>query len=140
MPTSVREQLIAAILTAVNGQYTASVPRDDDELPLCIVQDGEEQASADDYGHMHMIMPVAIAKASVIASIGLDAQRQECHELLASIITDMHADETFGGLADGIDYTGGGVLAEPGNRCMAEAQFDVRYHTVRGDPYTIDEE
>ena len=140
MPTSIREQIIDAILTAVGGTYTAVVPRDDAELPICIVQDGEEEASPDDYNHLHRIMPVAVAKATVTSSTDLDAQRQECHELLASIIEDMHADETFGELADGVDYTGGGILAEPGNRCMAEAQFDVRYHTVRNDPYTIDEE
>jgi hypothetical protein len=50
----------------------------------------------------------------------------------------MFADETFGALADGIEYTGGGIQTEVGKFVFAEAQFTVSYHYVRGDPFTID--
>jgi hypothetical protein len=59
--------------------------------------------------------------------------------MLADLVAAMYSDETFGGLADGVDYTGGSINVELGNLVFAEAQLQVRFHHVRGDPYTIDE-
>jgi hypothetical protein len=139
VPTSIREQLLSAIATAVGGEYGIPAPEDERDLPVCIVAEGEETASPDGYGYEVMEMPVAVARAAAsTSSTDRDAMRAQAHDLLAQIRVDMFADETFGGLADGVEYTGGGIQSELGKIVFAEAQFLVRYHTVRGDPYTSD--
>lgn len=140
MSLPIRDQIIQAIVQAVDGRYDISSAIDDADLPVCIVADEPEEATPDAFNHTYMVMPVAVARAVKSKEFDVTKMRQEASRLLASIIVDMHADDTFGGLADGVDYTAGGILVEPGMRCMAEAQFDVRYHTVRGDPFTIDED
>lgn len=138
MPASVREQLINAIVTAVSGEWWLPTPEAEVDLPFCLVQDGEEIASADDYGHTSIELPIIVAKAASADSTDKTVLRQQCNELLAGIIQDMFTDPTYGGLVDGVDYTGGSIQTEVGRYCFAEAQFTIRYHTVRGDPYTID--
>jgi hypothetical protein len=136
MPVSIREQILAAITTAVDGVYGVPAPELDRDLPICIVQDGEETAAPDQYGFDTIELPVAVAKAAAATSTNKGAMRAQANELLASIRADMFADETFSGLADGVEYTGGGIQTELAKICFAEAQFLVRYQTVRGDPYT----
>jgi hypothetical protein len=138
MPVSIREQLLSAITTAVGGEYGVPAPELDRDLPICIVQEGEETSTADLYGSDVIELPIAVAKAASAVSTDKGDMRAQANELLASIRSDMFTDETFGGLADGVEYTGGGIQTELAKICFAEAQFTVRYHTVRGDPYTID--
>ena len=138
MPTAIREQLLSAITTAVGGEYGTPAPESERDLPITIVQDGPDAAEDDIYNQTNLLMPLAIASAESATSTDRDAMRTQAHALLASIITTMFADETFGGLADGVEYTGGGVQTEVGKFVFAEAQFTVRYHHLRGDPYTID--
>lgn len=148
MPTPIREQLIAAITTAVGGTYGVPLPETSRDVPLIVVQDGEETASADAYGltHYEMEMAVVSIDAADAYEVGQSqdeyqaAMRGKCHDLLAALQTSFFQDETFGGLADGVDYAGGSIAAEANGLCYAAAQFNVRYHTVRGDPFTIDEE
>lgn len=138
MPTSIREQVIAAIVSATGGEYGVPAPESERDLPITIVQDGPEEASTDAYGYTMAIIPVAVAEAVESTTTDKDLMRIQANELLAGVIATMFADETFGGLADGVEYIGGGIQTEVGKFVFAEAQFAVRYHTVRGDPYTID--
>jgi len=140
VPTSIREQLLSAITTAVGGEYGIPAPEDERDLPVTIVEDQPEQASDDQYNLSGILMPVVVARAAQAADNDRDAMRAQANELLASIKSEMFADESFGNLADGVQYTGGGIQTEVGRFVFAEAQFTVRYHTVRGDPYTIDED
>ena len=139
MPTAIREQLLGAITSDVGGEYGVPAPETEQELPITIVQDGPDGAADDVYNQTNVEMPVVVARAEVAADRDRDAMRAQANELLASIITTVFADETFGGLADGVEYTGGGIQTEVGKFVFAEAQFTVRYHHVRGDPYTQDE-
>lgn len=139
MPTSIREQLLAAIAIAVDGEYGIPAPEDERDLPVCIVAEGEETAQPGSYGEEEIELPLAVARAAAsTSSTDRDVMRAQANELLAQIRVDMFADETFGGLADGVEYTGGGIQTELGRIVFAEAQFLVRYHTVRGDPYNTD--
>ena len=138
MPTSIREQLLAAITTTVSGEYGIPAPEDERDLPVTIVQDGQDEAETTTYNQTNVTMPVAIATAAAATSSDKDVMRAQANALLAGIITTMFADETFGDLADGIEYTGGGIQTEVGKFVFAEAQFTVRYHYLRGDPFTID--
>lgn len=137
-PAPVRERLIAAIQSAVSGSYGAPVPEDERDVPITIVQDGTDEAS-DDYGVTKLVMPVTIARAAVAVGTTREQLRAQANQMLAEIIEDMHADETFDCRADGVDYVGGGVLVELGRLVFAEGAFRVRYHHVRGNPRQIDE-
>lgn len=136
MPTPVRESIIAAIVTAVGGQYDVPAPEDERDLPLTVVADDVEVALESSYGEHRLSMPIAIARASESTTIDRNLLRQQANAQLADIITEMFADETFGGLAEGVDYTGGGIETEVGKFVFAEARFNVRYSYQHGDPYT----
>ena len=136
MPTSVREQILSAITTRVGGEYGIPAPETERDLPITIVQDGPDDASDDVYGQTNAQMPVVIASAVVAASKDRDDMRAEAGELLASLIQSVFSDETFGGLVEKVEYTGGGIQTEATKFLFAEAQFTVFYNHVRGDPYT----
>lgn len=138
MPTPVREQLLAAIATATGATYGRPAPEDERDMPVTIMQEGEDEAAESDYNTTNIVMTVAIAKGAVATDSDPETMRSEAHALHATIIQTMFADDTFGGLADGVDYSAGGISIEAGKFVFAEAQFAVRYHTVRGDPFTID--
>jgi hypothetical protein len=136
MTAPVRERLIAAILTATGGAYGVPAPEDERDLPLTLVQDGTDTA-ANNYDYTACPMPLSIARAEVATGSTRDALRAQAHDALAALITAMHTDETFGGLAVGVDYTGGGIQAELGKFVFAEASFTVRYQHLRGQPAVL---
>lgn len=134
-PVSIREQLLAAITLAVNGQYGVPTPEDERELPLTIVQDSTDEA-ATRYDTVEITTQIAVGRAEAATGTDAAALRAQANDMLAQIVTDMHADETFDGLAYGVDYAGGGIQAEVGKFVFAEASFRVRWHHLRGDPYS----
>lgn len=138
MPVSVREQLLDAIITAVGGVYDVSAPDDERDLPLTVIADDIDSPRDGSYGEHALTLPVTIGRADKSTSTDRDVMRAEAGELLANVIQEMYADETFGGLAEGVDFEGGGIETQVGKFVFAEARFEVRYHFQRGDPYTID--
>lgn len=140
MPIPIREQLLSAITTAVGGVYDVPAPEDERDAPLTVVADDIEESAVGAYGEQAILLPVTVGRAELATGTDRDELRAQAHLMLAGIIEQMFADQTFGELADGVDYTGGGIQTEVGKFIFAEAQFSVRYHTVRGNPYLIDEE
>lgn len=134
MATSIREQLLAAITAAVNGEYGVPAPEDERDLPLTIVQESTDEATTR-YDVVEIVTPVSVGRAEAATTPDRVLLRAQGHDMLARIITDMSADETFGGLADGVDYVGGGIQAEVGKFVFAEASFRVRWRHLRGNPY-----
>lgn len=137
MTAPVRELLIDAILAATAGRYGLEVPEDERDLPLTLVSDEQDDATAS-YDHTNLVMPVNVGRVEIAISPDRNVMRQQAHAALAQIITQMHADETFGGLAQGVDYQGGGIFAETGKLVFATALFQVRYRHLRGQPHAID--
>ena len=135
--TAIREQLVAAILTATGGAYGLPSPEDERDLPVTLVQDGTDSAT-NSYDTTSLTMPLNVARAELAVGTDTDVLRAQAHAALAKLITDMHADETFGGLADGVDYTGGGIQIEVGKFVFAEGTFSVRYHHLRGQPSVLE--
>ena len=133
---SIREQLIAAILVATGGDYGVPAPEDERDLPVTIVQDGSDSATQS-YDYTLCSMPMNVARAELASGNNRDALRIQAHAALSSLITAMHTDETFGGLAVGVDYTGGGIQTEVGKFVFAEASFTVRYQHLRGQPSAL---
>jgi len=134
-PVSIREKLLIAVTSAVNGAYGIPSPEDERQLPVTIVQDGSDEAVAR-YDTTELTTTIAIGRVELSVSDDPAAMRAQANEMLAQIVADMHADETFGGLAYGVDYAGGGIQAEQGKFVFAEASFGVRWHHLRGDPYS----
>lgn len=134
----IREMLLRRITTAVGGEYRVPAPEDERDLPVTIVQDAPDEADTA-YGMARIAMPVAIARAEAAGAGDSSALRSQAHEALAAIVRAVFADETFHGLADGVDYVGGGIQTEIGKFVFAEASFRVRYHHVRGNPFVLDE-
>ena len=134
---SIREQLIAAILTATGGEYGVPAPEDERDLPVTIVQDSADTASTN-YDVTACSMPITVARAELAVGTDRNALRAQAHAALAALIAAMHTDETFGALALGVDYTGGGIQTEVGKFVFAEASFTVRYQHLRGQPAVQD--
>ncbi len=105
-------------------------------MPITYVQDGTDAASTN-YDTTTCTMPINLARAEACAGSTRDAHRAQAHDALAALVVAMHADETFGGLAVGVEYTGGGILIEAGSLVFAEASFTVRYQHVHGQPATL---
>ena len=81
----VREQLLAAITTAVGGVYRLPTPEDERDLPLTFVQEGTDDATAD-YDYHYLVMPVAVATGAHAISPDRAAQRAQAHAMLAELV------------------------------------------------------
>lgn len=138
MAISIREQLLEAITTAVGGEYGIPPPSNEREMPVTIVKDIAEGAEDTEYGFSNITTQVAIGSAASATDIDRDTMRAQANDLLAAIYSAMYDDETFGGLADRVEYSGGIINTELGRFVFAEGQFLVHWHHVRGDPFTID--
>lgn len=136
MPTSIREQLLVKITAAVGGEFFVPTPIDERNLPVTVVVDQPDAADDQVYGFHALAMPVVIARIAETTSTDGAELRAQANALLAALIQEMYVNETFDGLADGLDYAGGGIQTEVGKFLFAEATFSVRYHHQHGDPYT----
>lgn len=138
MPTSIREQVLDALTSAVGGVYALETPDDERDLPVTALRDDQE-AAEESYGVTNVTMPVAVARAEAATSQDRNAMRTQCDAIHAALIAEVSASSALKLLIDGVDYTGGFIQAV-GDVCVAQANFNVRYHFVSGDPYTKDEE
>lgn len=134
MTAPVREQLLAAVTTAVGGVYRVPTPEDERDLPLTFVQDSSDDVGQD-YDYTVVVTPVAVARAELAVAADKAAQRAQANQMLAGLVQAMHADETFGGLAQGVELVGQGIQTELGKFVFAEASFRVRWRHVRGNPW-----
>lgn len=136
MTTSVRERLLVAMLAAVGGEYALGAPEDERDLPVTILADGTDTVTPS-YDTTMLAMPINIGRAEAPGSTDRNQLRAQANAALASLITAMTADETFGGLATSTEYTGGGIQIEAGKFVFAEATFTVHYQHLRGQPAVI---
>ena len=137
MSDSVRERLLSAITAASLGEYGEYIAVDD-ELPVTVVADGDDQATTNQYGITSCVMPVTLARAEKAASTGKAARRTQAHTMLAGLIQKMFIDPTFGALAARLEYTGGGIQTEgAGGVLSVQAYFSVTYQHLAGDPLAL---
>jgi hypothetical protein len=137
MTDSVRERLLAAITAAALGEYGEYIAVDD-ELPVTVVADGDDQATTDQYGITTNSMPVTLARAEKAISTSKAARRTQAHAAVTLLVQRMFADSTFGGLAHGLTYTGCGIQTEgAGAVITAQAFFTVTYQHLAGNPLAL---
>ena len=137
MALSIREQILDAITTVVGGKYGVPAPVDERDLPQTVVDDGQDTISAE-YDTSRIETPVVIARAEKATGSTNEELRTQANAIYASIIQEVGADETFSGLADEAEPTGGLIIAEVGKFVEAQVVFTIRFHHLRGDPYTIE--
>lgn len=149
MPDSKREQIIQAIETRLQAITTANLYNfnigtnvfrvrqsfNDSELPVVTIWDIEETS---EYKY-HKNTTTLDLKVSMHTLFGTVNPSVQANKMLADLIQAMtDADTSLGGLADGIEYTGSDI-AYPEDGALSvsvEASFNVKYTTVKGDPYT----
>lgn len=135
MTTSIREQLIAAVCTAMGAQYGAYVD-DQTAMPVTVVVDGTDSAS-NTYDLTTVSMPISVGRAeAVTAHAAPETQRTQANAALAKLITDMHAGGDFGGLCRSCEYTGGELEYHGDTHIVALANFTLTYQHARGNPST----
>lgn len=137
MTAPVREQLLAALTTAVGGEYRLPSPDGERDLPKTFVQDSTDE-SGEDYDFTSHVTPVAVARIAEATGTTTADRRAQANEMLAELVQAMYADPTFGGLAQGVDMVGQGVQVELSKFVFAEASFRVRWRHVRGDPWATE--
>ena len=138
MSLPIREQILQALATRVSAQRGLE-GYDLDDLPLTVMIEGEESEGDSDYDLTRLVLPVTIARAIEQTGIKGDAWYTAANTALADLIKEAYgSDETFGGLADGMDYTGGstGVLTDGAKGVMVQTFFNIRYAFAHGNPYT----
>lgn len=138
MPTPIREQILQAITDAVGGEYYADIPEDERDLPLTSVVDGEDEAATDAYGVTNVTTLVQVVRAQKADSREKSDMRAQCNGILADMVVELSSDSATKALVDGIDYISGAIVPES-DGCSGIASFNIRWHHVAGDPYTIDE-
>lgn len=137
MTDCIRERLLAAMVVASAGEYGEYISTEE-ELPVTVLVDGDDNASTDSYGTTTNLMPVTVARAEKAASAGKAAKRTQAHAALAALITKMFADPSFGGLATKLEYTGCAIQTEGAASVLSvQAFFSVTYRHVAGDPFTL---
>lgn len=136
-PAPIREQILAALTAAVSGTYAVDAPVSEREVPITVLLDGEDEALAD-YDCIRNSTPVSIARVELACSTDKTEQRQQAHRIMAAIIQEVAADETLGGLAEGIDYNGGSISVDVGKFVFGECAFTVRWNHLRGNPFAND--
>lgn len=141
MTDSIRERILQALTTRVSGQRGLEGV-DMEDLPLTVVVEGGDTPGDSDYDKTRLVMPVTIARAVEQTGIKNDAWYTAANIQLAELIkTAFGSDPTFGGLAEGMDYTGGdvAVITDGAKGVAVQIFIDIRYAFLHGDPYNITE-
>lgn len=137
MTESVRERLLSAITAAVSGEYGEYIAVDD-ELPVTVVADGDDQATTNQYGITSNVMPLTVARAEKANSTVKAARRTQAHAALTGLIQAMFTDPTFGALAARLEYTGCSIQTEgAGGVLSVQAFFSVTYQHLAGNPLAL---
>ena len=151
MSDTIRERIISAIvnrcsvITVANGYNTdiggnvlrAKVTLGKDEPPAAVVFPEPEESSRK-YGKQHCVMPVRVEGTAYYGSDNPSVAAERILGDLIKCICGGTLSDVTGGLADDVEYTGGGTDEYPdaGEKLIgASAVFNIKYKTVAGDPY-----
>jgi hypothetical protein len=142
MSLPIREQILQALalrLDALRGLEGYDLS----ELPITILVEGADEAQETDYDMTRVAMPVTIARAVAKTGLKNDIWYEDANVEMAQMIVDAFGtDETFGGLAQGMEYAGGevGVLTDGAQGYTAQISLIIRYAFLHGNPFTAEEE
>ena len=142
MSLPIRERILQALAIRLDAQRGLE-GYDLSELPITILVEGGDEAQEDDYDMTRVAMPVTVARAVAKSGLKTDAWYEDANIELAQMVVDAFgSDETFGGLAQGMDYAGGevGVLTDGAQGYTAQISLIIRYAFLHGNPFANEEE
>ena len=148
MSLPIREQILQALATRVSAArglegFDVRDARESVDGTITVLVDQPDTAENTNYGTTHISMPVTIGRVRYLDTNKGDEWHTQGSTLQADLsLQAFGGDDTLGGLADGMDYTGGqvDVITDGSRGIAAQINITVRYHHVRGNPYLIDEE
>ena len=143
MPTPVREDVLAAVKTALDGVAGATayrnqyLPLKQAELPALVLFDGDEFSDADSTGVTIHTMTIDVEITATGATIGTTL-----NDLYAKTVVALTADVTLGGFSFDVRETGMELTEIDDSRAstlvaIATVSFEIDYLTAENDPYTI---
>jgi len=142
MSLPIREQILQALADRLDAQRGLE-GYDISETPLTILVEGGDEAQETDYDLTRVAMPVTIARAVSKTGLKNDIWYEDANVEMAQMIVDAYGtDETFGGLAQGMDYAGGevGVLSDGAQGYTAQISLVIRYAFLHGNPFSKQED
>jgi hypothetical protein len=136
----VRERVIRELV-----RRTGAVRRlemyDERDLPITVLQEGDDNAAEGLYGMTQVTTQVSIARALRMSGVKGDDWYTELNTALANLIKEIFkGGDELGGLALGMNYVSGSVdlLTDAGQGAGVAVTVDVRYAFVHGNPYSQD--
>lgn len=138
--TPIREQIIQALVDRTGAVRRLS-QYDKTDLPITVLQEGDDNASEGLYGMTNVNMQVSIARAIAMSGAKGDAWYSVLNDELATLITEIFTGgDDLSGLAEGMDYVSGSVdlLTDGGVGAGVAVTVNVRYSFVHGNPYSQD--
>lgn len=134
----IRERILQELAERLDAQRGLE-EYDFSELPLTVLIEGDDEDAGSDYDLTRLTMPVVVARAVGKEGIKNDTWYEDANLELAQMILDAYgSDETFGELADGLDYTGGsvGMLQEGAKGYTSQISLTIRYAYLHGNPFS----
>lgn len=133
----IRERILQALATRLNA-HRGLEAYDIRDLPITVIVADEDSATESDYDMTQVSLPVTVARAIQVTGTKSDSWYKEGEIAKAQLHKDIYTGgEDLGGLADGVDYTGGSVavLTDGARGCMVQVFVNIRYAHVHGNPF-----
>ena len=140
MSLPIREQIIRNLATRVGASRRLEM-YDERDLPITVLQEGDDQAAEGRYGLTNVTMSVSVARAIPMNGVKSDTWYTELNTALANLITELYTGgDDIGGLAHGMDYVSGSVdlVTDASAGAGVAVTVAVRYATVHGNPFSQD--
>ncbi len=141
MPTTVREQIIAAFTARIDSLSPSGANRvlrsDDDPGNMSVsVWDGEEEVTETDFNEETMEFPIAIDLQWDADAVNPSTSASEKIGLVRQTVES--ADQTFGGLAGGLRYQSAAPSypVDGSGLTSLTVIYVISYTLKIGDPYT----
>ena len=140
MSLPIREQIIQALAARVGATRRLAM-YDERDLPITVLQEGDDTAAEGLYGMTNVSTSISIARAIRMDGVKDDSWYTELNTALADLIVELYAGgDDIGGLAHGMDYVSGSVdlLTDGGVGAGVAVTVNVRYSFVHGNPFSQD--
>ena len=140
MSLPIREQIIRNLAARVGATRRLEM-YDERDLPITVLQEGDDQAAETGYDMTQVSMSISVARAIPMGGVKSDRWYTELNTALAKLIVELYTGgDDIGGLAQGMDYVSGSVdlVTDASAGAGVAVTVNVRYATVHGNPYSQD--
>ena len=139
MTLPIREQIIRALAARV-GASRRLASYDERDLPITVLQEGDDNRADGLYGMTNVTMSVSVARAIRMEGVKSDAWYTALNDALATLITEVFTagEDESEDLRFELEYASGSVdlLTDGGVGAGVAVTVNVRYAFVHGNPYS----